>query len=162
LNSSHPQLLRKIPLLPVTLMEAVAAISPDLALDRGALVTNPGGTAPVGLSTNDRRILKWAFEHPKATLTEIGNEFGLPAADINRAFRSHAVTGVRTMPAPSRDAVTPSSPAPAPAPAPDSDTARTSDTAPVSEPTPTPTPAPEPAVEPAPPRIDEPATPPSD
>jgi len=162
LNSSHPQLLRKIPLLPVTLMEAVAAISPDLALDRGALVTNPGGTAPVGLSTNDRRILKWAFEHPKATLTEIGNEFGLPAADINRVFRSHAVTGVRTMPAPSRDAVTPSSPAPAPAPAPDSDTARTSDTAPVSEPTPTPTPAPEPAVEPAPPRIDEPATPPSD
>lgn len=114
LVASHPQLLRKIPLLPVTLMETVAAIDPGLVLDGGALESPPDGYAPIGLSARDRSILEWILEHPDATLTDIGRQFGIPTADVNRVLRSHSVTGVRNMPTPTSAAATTRTPGPTP------------------------------------------------
>lgn len=116
LMASHPQLLRKIPLLPVTLMETVAAIDPGLVLDGGELASSPNGSAPVGLSDRDRAILEWVLQNPNATLTDIGREFELPAADINRVLRSHSVSGIRSMPAPTSAPATTLAPGPTPAP----------------------------------------------
>ncbi|KAA0919251.1 hypothetical protein [Dietzia sp. ANT_WB102] len=104
LAHSHPQLLRRLPLLHLTLMEAVAAIDPRLSLDGGALKIDPDGSLPIGLSPRDRRVVEYVAANPDVSSVEAAKAVGMDLQRFSALLESHAsVETASSIPVPDDD-----------------------------------------------------------